>query len=413
MKNFILSFLALMLFVGLEAQEDKKVIIISKNKDGEWVKTEKNSDIDSEIERNLIIRNDSEVQVFHNSEWHENENRQLIREQYQKAFLGVVPQGRWGEKGFFVSRVVEGSGADEGGLKKGDCVLDIDGIPTDGDNSLGDALTQFEPGQQVTLNVQRNGQSLQLPVTLGQRTATRTIFNDKRDPCDVFIGVYTTNNSNGEGVRVNSIIGNTPAEQSAVKPGDVILELNGMPTNDTYMLRRERDKNNPGDEFTLLVERNGTAMDILARFKTCDDEPVIQEEVVEELEEIELIEEVEINVQEEEVVLTPLRKTKEEAVTPPTPLMEDSGLLLELDVWEAYPNPSFGNINIRFQADPVPTTIRVLNISGKEIFKQQINNFDGIYQKEFNLGRSPGTLLFSVQQGDKVVTKKLVIMDRS
>jgi membrane-associated protease RseP (regulator of RpoE activity) len=213
----------------------------------------------------------------------------------------------------------------------------------------------------------------------------------------VFIGVYTTDFSaqQGEGVRVTSIIGNTPAEMYGVQAGDIILSLDGVDVTTGNQLRSERDKHEPGEAFTLLVNRSGDYIDINAQFKTCA-EPTI-----------------------EEVADEPVTPAEQPALAPveekPEPLVQPREVpALELEQWQAFPNPSLGDITIEFKAEAVPTNIRVLDASGKVIYQEQLNNFDGLYKKELNLRKAtPGTLLLSIQQGEKVVTKQLVLMNRA
>jgi C-terminal processing protease CtpA/Prc len=440
MKNFLLLAFALILGGSLMAQDpDKKVIVIKKNKDGSITKIEKA--VKEEDDTVIYIREAAEkgekAEAIHikmkeleeklhqlkeggelkklkelNGELHElkemqfmygrslnehRDNQRLIPEKAEKAFLGVVAGEADGNIGFRVSRVVEGSGAEAGGLQGGDVVLSINNAPTNGSYGLTGVLARHQPNDQVRLDILRDGRPMSLDVTLTGREYTRHVLNDERDPCDVFIGVYTTDFSaqQGEGVRVTSIIGNTPAEMYGVQAGDIILSLDGVDVTTGNQLRSERDKHEPGEEFTLLVNRNGDYIDINAQFKTCA-EP-----------------------REDEVAEEPVTPAEQPALAPveekPEPLVQPRELpTLELEQWQAFPNPSLGDITIEFKAEPVPTNIRVLDASGKVIYQEQLNNFDGLYKKELNLRKAtPGTLLLSIQQGDKVVTKQLVLMNRA
>lgn len=439
MKNVLLLAFALILGGSLLAQDpDKKVIVIKKNKDGSITKIEKAlKDHDDtviyireagekgekaeaihikmkELEEKLHqlkeggelkklkelkgeLHELKEMQFMHGRSYYEHrENQRLIPERAEKAFLGVVAGDHDGELGFRANRVVEGSGAEAGGLQRGDIVLSINNVPTNGSHGLTGVLARHQPNDQVTLEILRDGQPKTLNVTLTGREYTRYRLNDERDPCDVFIGVYTTDFAHdGEGVRVTSIIGNTPAEMYGVQAGDIILSLDGVDVTTGDQLRYERDKHEPGEEFTLLVNRGDNLVDINARFKTCA-EPT-EEEVADET-----------VAPVEQPALAPI----EEA---PTPLVQPRDVpTLELEQWQAFPNPSLGDIMIEFKAEAVPTNIRVLDATGKLIYQEQLNNFDGLYKKELNLRKAtPGTLLLSIQQGDKIITKQLVLMNRA
>lgn len=81
-------------------------------------------------------------------------------------------------------------------------------------------------------------------------------FREERDPCKVFIGVYTTETGNEEGVRVTGVIDETPAKLGGIQPGDIITALDGSPIPNYQQLRIERDKHEPGN-FILQVQQNG------------------------------------------------------------------------------------------------------------------------------------------------------------
>jgi len=69
------------------------------------------------------------------------------------------------------SPVVEGSPADEAGLQPGDIITAVNGLDIDRDNPLDLQVLRFAPGDEITLEVLREGESLSLPTTLGTRPA--------------------------------------------------------------------------------------------------------------------------------------------------------------------------------------------------------------------------------------------------
>ena len=64
-----------------------------------------------------------------------------------------------------------GSPADEAGLEVGDIITAVDGLSVDRDNPLDLQVLRFAPGDEVTLQVLRDGESLDLTATLGTRPA--------------------------------------------------------------------------------------------------------------------------------------------------------------------------------------------------------------------------------------------------
>jgi S1-C subfamily serine protease len=67
--------------------------------------------------------------------------------------------------------VEAGGPADKAGLKAGDIITAVDGRRIDADNSLDDILSLYQPDDQITLSVLRDGASIQVPLTLGTRPA--------------------------------------------------------------------------------------------------------------------------------------------------------------------------------------------------------------------------------------------------
>ncbi len=77
--------------------------------------------------------------------------------------------------GAFVAQVAPDGPADKGGVKAGDVIVAIDGMPVRQFEDLVSYLvTQAEPGQEVTLTVVRDGKKLDLDVKLGERPTQKT-----------------------------------------------------------------------------------------------------------------------------------------------------------------------------------------------------------------------------------------------
>ena len=56
-------------------------------------------------------------------------------------------------------------------VKAGDIITAVDGTPVDSDHPLDLQVLRFGPGEEVTLSVLRDGDTLSLPTTLGTRPA--------------------------------------------------------------------------------------------------------------------------------------------------------------------------------------------------------------------------------------------------
>jgi hypothetical protein len=85
---------------------------------------------------------------------------------------------------------------------------------------------------------------------------------------------------------------------------------------------------------------------------------------------------------------------------------------LELEDLSFFPNPSSdGRFKVRFRVpDEDEMNIKVYNIEGKEVFNRYFERFGGTYSESIDLsGQSEGIYLLEISQGNKRMTKKIVI----
>ncbi len=88
----------------------------------------------------------------------------------EEAFLGVgLEDRRDGGQGVIVTGVEAGTPAEEIGVSAGDLIVSIDGAPTQGSSSLIAAIRDKQPGDEVTVAIVRDAESLELSVTLTTR----------------------------------------------------------------------------------------------------------------------------------------------------------------------------------------------------------------------------------------------------
>jgi hypothetical protein len=67
-------------------------------------------------------------------------------------------------------------------------------------------------------------------------------------------------------------------------------------------------------------------------------------------------------------------------------------------------------LRLRFEAEAQPTEVLITDLGGKEVFRANIERFNGYYDREIDLSRAAkGTLLLVVRQQDKVFTEKIVL----
>jgi len=195
------------------------------------------------------------------------------------------------------------------------------------------------------------------------------------DPCQVFIGVYSVGNAEG-GVKVVNVVDGSPASDMGLKNDDIIFELDGEEVYSPCDLLMERDKNQPGDYFRLTVQRNGQTKKVRGQFTAC-------------LESV--------------------------ATKATTPAIIDHSSELKYQTFEAYPNPTFGEVNIAFEGAAVPTSFRVTDITGKVVFAEDLKNFNGFYRNQIHIqiSAAPGAVSLTVIQNGQAVSKNIVLLNRN
>jgi hypothetical protein len=92
----------------------------------------------------------------------------------------------------------------------------------------------------------------------------------------------------------------------------------------------------------------------------------------------------------------------------PTIRLSGGSLISNLDV---YPNPSKDVFNISFNSDVIQDlTIRILNVMGAEVYREEKQEFVGEYIKQVSLGYyGKGIYFLEIQTGDDIINKKIIL----
>ncbi len=320
----------------------------------------------------------------------------------KKPLLGVY--SKESDDGVLITGIVVNSGAQAAGLQKGDLITALNDQTVNSTKALTEIIAQYKVGDAILVSFQRDGANTEVTAILGAKKERRHHFNrshfkykmlygdqadryynsfQDRNPCKAFIGVYTSNHS--KGLIVHSLIANTPAEKSNVMVHDVILAIDDVEVSSHEELIIQRDKHQAGDYFTLSILRDGQAIEIEAQFDPCPtdkiEEPILDEE------------------------------TLDQNISPPSENIDNT---LELESIRVFPNPTYGPINLNFKGQAGPTTIRLTDSSGKVIYEETLNNFDGEYSGVLNYrSAATGTLFLTVQQGQKIYSESLILLPKA
>jgi len=85
--------------------------------------------------------------------------------------IGVSLDSNFSGEGAQVGEVTAGGGAEKAGLQTGDVIIEVDGVKIADSTELIVKVRAKAPGDTVTLTIQRDGQNVQVPVTLGSQTS--------------------------------------------------------------------------------------------------------------------------------------------------------------------------------------------------------------------------------------------------
>jgi hypothetical protein len=86
-----------------------------------------------------------------------------------RPFLGTVPDFEHQGEGYALAGVVPGGPAEKAGLRAGDVIVQFDGQPIRSLTDIEAALRKHKPGDKVRLVARRNGQQVEVEVTLAPR----------------------------------------------------------------------------------------------------------------------------------------------------------------------------------------------------------------------------------------------------
>lgn len=120
-----------------------------------------------------------------------------------------------------------------------------------------------------------------------------------------------------------------------------------------------------------------------------------------------IVKRVEVKEIIEEETSNTMDATKPQVVELAPQVLERS---LSLQDFQISPNPASEAVNLSFKGESAPTTIRVLGLDGKQLYKEFIRDFDGFYQNEIDLkGINASFLIVNIEQEGKVYSEKLAV----
>jgi len=169
-------------------------------------------------------------------------------------------------RGGVITRVEDGSPADEAGLEAGDVVVAIDGRRLRGSADLRNRIGLVPVGESVDLTVIRDGERLVLRARVGERGAARPAGGSPQLEGAAFRTLEPGETRYGdiEGVIVASVERGSRAARNGLREGDVIVAVNRTRVRDMEELERVLDASR-GNAVALNVLRDGARVFIVMR----------------------------------------------------------------------------------------------------------------------------------------------------
>ena len=155
--------------------------------------------------------------------------------------------------GALVAQVEPGGPAAKAGLKAGDVIRSIDGQSVVASGDLPAYIAPLNPGRDVKLEVWRQGKPVDVTAKLGgaQKEQPQAKAGDETAADKGKLGLALGEASRNGGVVVEDVTG--AAARAGVRPGDVVVAVNGTPVDSVDAIRSAAQKS--GKSVALLVKR--------------------------------------------------------------------------------------------------------------------------------------------------------------
>lgn len=169
-------------------------------------------------------------------------------------FLGIRTKEE--AQKLLVEDVTAKSPADKAGIRKGDVVAAVDGQAITNQGALLEAIGAKSVGEELVVQVIREGKPLDLKVKLAARPPDADRPPAKPAPQAAFLGA-SVEEAEGGAVRIKDITKDSPAAKAGLQPGDTVLELDGKPIGTVRQFLDALKAAKPDQTIKLAIQRDG------------------------------------------------------------------------------------------------------------------------------------------------------------
>jgi serine protease Do len=140
--------------------------------------------------------------------------------------------------GVFISAVLPDKAADKAGIVAGDVILEVEGVEVNKPNQLQAKVGSYNPGDEISLLIWRDGRKKTFDIVLeGRDDQITTVQSERRESEKKVrsLGINVRNMTNDElsmfdldyGILIHSVESNTPASREGLRGGEVIYKVDG------------------------------------------------------------------------------------------------------------------------------------------------------------------------------------------
>jgi serine protease Do len=179
---------------------------------------------------------------------------QQVDQQLAQSFGMEKPTGA------LVSSVEKGSPAEKAGIQPGDIITKFNGTAIDRSTELPPLVADTEPGSKAKIEIWHDGKLREASISVGEMMPEQQAATEPKEMDKAKLGIAIRPLTEDEqkradaqnGVLVENV-GKGPAAKAGIRPGDIIVAVNGEKVTDAQQLRSLVDKHQK--HLALLVIR--------------------------------------------------------------------------------------------------------------------------------------------------------------
>jgi serine protease Do len=178
-------------------------------------------------------------------------------------------------EGALVSDVVEGSPADQAGIKRGDIIISYDGKPIKDMETLPKLVASTEVGKKVKVKIIREGKTLEKEVTIAELKEEELMRAKKEPEIERNLGLVVQditpeiarhlNLKDRSGVIVTDVQPGSPAHEADIRRGDVIKEVGKKQIRNVKDFKEAIKNANLREGVVLLIRREQTTFYVVVK----------------------------------------------------------------------------------------------------------------------------------------------------